>query len=113
MKVHPFVSPRCPSRRGSGLLGQLAEPAEVSVEDVGEDRPKEEILSYAEQEGESEGEEGEQGEKKKRGGGTPWWDNPLVVVAAGLAFVVGTGALIEAVDDEDDDEDNDGSQSGP
>lgn len=86
-----------------------------------EDRPRSEILSYAETEdADEEGDPGEDKdkEKKKRKGagavpGISWWDNPLTVVAAGLAFVVGTGALIEAVDDENDDEDSDGSPSGP
>lgn len=86
-----------------------------------EDKPRAEIMSMVgpDDDGSGGGDEGDDNgekKKKKKGGAVPgvtWVDNPLVALAAGIVFVVGTGALIEAVDDEDDDEDNDGSPSGP
>jgi hypothetical protein len=106
-------------RTGSGLyLGAQS----LKVSGIGgqsysfriEDRPQAEMLSLAEKEGDEQGEEAAAKVKKRRKAGAGphmGWNNPLLVVAAGLVFVVGTGALIEAVDDED--EDSDGSPSGP
>lgn len=81
-----------------------------------EDRPRSEILSYAEKEDpDEEGEPEEEEEKRKKAGIIPplGWDNPLVVLASGIVFVIGAGALIDAVDGEPDAEDTDGSPSGP
>jgi hypothetical protein len=84
-----------------------------------EDRSAAEMTSYAETaKDETEGKEGEEKappEKKKRRGAL-WlgWNNPLTVLAAGLAFVISTSALIDAVDEEDEpEEDDDASPSGP
>ncbi len=70
------------------------------------------LASFAQEQ--PEGGEGKQPPKRAKSSnqGQPrlGWNNPLVVLAAGLAFVVTTGALIEAASD---DEDDDGSPGGP
>ncbi len=82
-----------------------------------EDRPGFDPASLAEAGPEDAGAAGAKEthkQTKSKGQGQPGlgWSNPLVVLAAGLAFVIATGALIEAADDEND-EDNDGSPGGP
>lgn len=82
-----------------------------------EDRSKDEMRSYAEKKGDekSQGDEGKDKEKKRKKGGVAvplGWNNPLAVVAAGLAFVIGTGALIEAANN-DHNKDHAASPSGP
>jgi hypothetical protein len=82
-----------------------------------EDRSKAQMRSYSEKKGDdkSQGEEGKEKKKRKKGGvAAPLgWNNPLAVVAAGLAFVIGTGALIEATNNNNNEKDHDASPSGP
>jgi len=82
-----------------------------------EDRPGFDPASLAEAgpEGAGTGEAKQTPKRPKtKGQGQPGlgWSNPLVVLAAGLAFVIATGALIDAADG-DNNEDDDGSPGGP
>lgn len=95
-----------------------------------ENRSKDQMRSYAESKADAkaqgdegkekqgddkaQGDKGKEKKKHKKGGVVPplGWNNPLAVVAAGLAFVIGTGALIESTNN-DHSKDHAASPSGP